>query len=228
MMVNKRSVLLFMGIALGLASCKNNDNVFPKVESTFLMTVNASADSLNMYLNGTRQNNGSTIFPVGSFGYLAEPSGQQNYQFKKAGQFNYLFSLPLNLKDSVNYSLYIYGTSASQTFTATDVLIPNSTSPDTTQIRFVNASPDAGNLSVTVGDTLSFTNQAFKSVTSFKQTGGGQKEVKIFQVGAATPKVDTLIVFEPGAIYTIFSKGLISGKGSAAFGVGVENHPFSE
>ncbi len=227
-MVNKRSVLLFIGIALGLASCKNNDNVFPKVESTFLMTVNASADSLNMYLNGTRQNNGSTIFPAGSFGYLVEPAGQQNYQFKKAGQFNYLFSLPLNLKDTVNYSLYIYGTSSSQAFTATDVLLPNSTSSDTTQIRFVNASPDAGNLNVTVGDTLSFTNQALKSVTPFEETGSGQKEVKVFQVGSATPKVDTVITFQPGAIYTIFSKGLINGKGSAAFGIGVENHPYRE
>jgi hypothetical protein len=117
--------------------------------------------------------------------------------------------------------LYLYGESAGQAFTTNDALFRDTLHLDTTQIRFVNISPDAGSLNVTVGDTLSFQAQAFKSSTAFKEIGGGQKEVKVTRAGATTPLKDTLIVFQPGFIYTLFSQGLLNGKGRAAFGVGV-------
>ena len=221
----KYSVLFFIAAIMGLASCKNNDEVFTPVVITYVNVVNASTDTLNFYLNGTRQNNGSSISPTSQSFYLTVPDGQQNYQFKKAGGTVVLFSVPLNLKDSVNTSLYVYGESASQTFTTADALISYTAHPDTTQIRFVNISPDAGSLNVTVGDTVSFTSQAFKSSTAFAQTGGGKKEVKVFLAGSVTATIDTPIVFQPGGIYTLYSKGLLKGKGNAAFNVGVAiNH----
>jgi len=88
-------------------------------------------------------------------------------------------------------------------------------------VRFVNASPDAGLLNVFVGDTVNFKSRAYKTSTVFLPTGSGQKEVKIYQVGVATPKVDTVIAFRPGRIYTLFSKGLINGKGNSVFSVGM-------
>jgi hypothetical protein len=219
-------VLFFIAGIIGFSSCKNNDEVFPKVVPTNINVVNATADTLNFYLNGTRQNNLSGLFPAGASLYLPVPSGQQNYQFKKAGGFTDLFSLPLNLKDSSYYSLYVYGEAASQTFVTTDVLLSYTLHPDTTQIRFVNVSPDAGNLNVTILnptalDTISIAPQAFKATSPFVLNPGGLQEIKVFQAGATTPKVDTVITFQQGAIYTLFSKGLINGKGNAAFGIGV-------
>jgi hypothetical protein len=219
------SALFFIAIIVGLTSCKNNDENFAPVVSTYFNVVNASTDTLNFYLNGTRQNNGSSLYPTGESLYITVPAGQQNYQFKKAGAFIDLFSVPLNLKDSTFYSLYVYGESASKTFTTTDALVQYVQSPDTTQIRFVNVSPDAGSLNVTVGDTLSFTGQAFKSSTAFGLIGGGSKEVKVTQVSSGTLLVDTTITFQPGSIYTLFSKGLLNGKGNAAFDVGVALNP---
>jgi hypothetical protein len=224
-MINRYTILLFIAAIIGLVSCKNNDEVFPPKVSTFFNVVNASTDTLNFYLNGTRQNNGSSINPNAQSFYLTVPDGQQDYQFKKIGATTILFSVLLNLKDSANTSLYIYGGSASQTFTTNDVLLTYKAHPDTTQIRFVNVSPDAGSLNVTVGDTVSFNSQAFKSSTAFALTGGGKKEVKIFLAGAVTAKIDTNIVFLPGGIYTLYSKGLLNGKGNAIFDVGVAtNH----
>jgi hypothetical protein len=222
-------VLLFIAAIIGLSSCKNNDEVLPKVVITNINVVNASTDTLNFYLNGTRQNNLSGLFPAGASLYLPVPAGQQNYQFKKAGGFTYLFSLPLNLKDSSYYSLYVYGESASQTFTNQDVLLTDTLHPDTTMIRFINVSPDAGSLNLTLINTLNLTSnniisfiaEPFKGSTQFVETPGGQEEVKVFQAGATIPKVDTTITFQQGASYTIFSKGLISGKGNAAFGIGI-------
>src|ERR1700759_3159597 len=100
------SILLFFAVVLLAESCKNNDEVFPTVHYCALNIVNASADTLNFYLNGTRQNNSSSIFPVGQSYYLPIPSGSENLQFKKAGTSGILFSFPAKL-DTVNYSLYL-------------------------------------------------------------------------------------------------------------------------
>ncbi len=220
-MNTRNSILALLFALTGLYSCKNNDEVFPVTGVAFFNVVNVSTDTLNFYLNGTRQNNTSSLYPGGQSLYLTVPDGQQNYQFKKAGGFNVLFSVPLNLKDSTNTSLYIYGETTGQAFITNDVLLRYTAHPDTTQIRFVNISPDAGTLNVTVGDTLSFMSQAFKSSTAFALIGGGQKEVKVTQAGVATLLKDTTIAFQPGFIYTLFTKGLLNGKGNAAFGVGV-------
>jgi len=217
----KCSILLFVAGVIGLLSCKNNDNVFKPFTFAHLNFVNASTDTLNIYVNGSRQNNNSSIYPNGQSFYLNVPDGQQNYQFKKAGSPVVLFSIPLTLKDSSTTSIYVYGVPASGTITTNDLLFKYSAFPDTTQIRFINLSPDAGNLDVSVGDTLSFKSQAFKSSTSFGFTRGGKKDVKIYQSGSSIPLADTSLTFQPGSIYTLFSKGVIGGKGNAAFGVGL-------
>ena len=218
--------LFFIVTVIGAASCKNNDEVFPKVLYTNINVVNASADTLNFYLNGTRQNNLSNLFPAGASLYLPVPSGLQNYEFKKLGGSTNLFSLPLSLKDSLYYSFYVYGETASQTFYTNDVLLKYTAHPDTTQIRFVNVSPDAGNLNMTIlnataMDTINLAPLAFKATSPFVLNPGGQQEIKIFLPGATVPKIDTTITFQQGASYTLFSKGLINGRGSATFGVGV-------
>jgi len=217
------SVLLFGVIIIGLTSCKNNDEVFAPVLSTGLTVVNASADTLNFYLNGTRQNNTSSLFPGGSAINSTVPAGLQNYQFKKAGGFSVLFSIPLTLTDSTYNSLYVAGESASLSFNTRDnIPMPsNNATSDTAYIRFVNAAPDIGSLNVYIGSVVNFKALAFKSSSAFLPLTGGQNEVKIFQAGAATPKIDTVITFQPNSVYTLFAKGLLNGKGNAVFDVGI-------
>jgi hypothetical protein len=216
-------LLLFAGM-LTVEACKNNDNVFPNVLPTNLNVVNASADTLNYYLNGTRQNNSSSLFPTGQSYYQTVNAGQATYQFKKAGSFSVLFSLPLKLTDSMNYSLFVCGTSADKSFLTLDQLYTD-TVTNSTQIRFVNASPDAGNLDFYAGDTINYKSAPFKGTSAFLATGSGMKEVKIYQAGSSTKLVDTLIPFQPGGIYTLFSKGLLKGTGTAVFDVGLTiNH----
>jgi hypothetical protein len=220
---------LFFAAVLIVESCKNNDEVFPNIKPCFFNVVNASPDTLNFYLNGTRQNDNSSLFPGSASGYTSINSGSENIQFKKNGGFNDLFSVPLVLTDSLNYSLFVTGTSASGAFNSVDIL-------DTTglgssylyfKVRFVNASPNAGNLDVSVGDSISFSAKAFKTISLFVAGGAGIKEVKIFPSGSTTnPLVDTSITFQADNLYTIFSKGQLNGKGSSAFNVGVTLNPF--
>jgi hypothetical protein len=214
------SILFFIAAAIGISSCKNNDNVFKPVVSSFLNVVNATGDTLNYFINGTRQNNASSMFPGGYTLYLPVPAGTQNYQFKKSGSPIVLFGLPLTLKDSTYNSLYITGETAGGAFHIVDTLLVD-TALNMCTIRFVNASPDAGNLNVTVGDTVNFKNRPFKSCSAFAATGSGRKEVKIYQTGNNTAKVDTTITFQPNKAYTLFSKGLLNGTGNSKFNVGV-------
>ena len=212
-------IILFIALA-GLTSCKNNDEVFKPFIFTDVTLVNASPDTLNFYVNGTRQNNASSLFPGGYFAHFDESAGLQNYQFKKAGTSAVLFTLPLTFKDSIFNSIYVAGETADKAFTTVDTLLTD-TLPNLATVRFVHASPDAGVLNVFIGDTVNFKLRSFKSSSVFLVVGSGQKKVMIFQAGSATPKIDTVITILPNKPYTLFSKGLINGKGTAAFNVGV-------
>jgi len=219
--MNTRYLVLFFVLVLaGLLSCKNNDNVFPKVSYTGITVVNASADTLNFYLNGTRQNSASSLFPAGNSGLKIVPSGLQNYQFKKAGRPDVLLSVPLNLTTNTFNSVYVTGETAASIFKTVDT-IPPDTVPLITSVRFVHAAPDAGNLDVFVGDTVNFKARAFKSTSVFSFTGSGKKEVRIYLSGSAIPIIDTPIIFQANAAYTLFAKGLLNGKGNSAFNIGI-------
>ena len=219
-MTKRFYILFFFAAVLAVESCKNNDSVFKPLLYAGLNVVNASADTLNFYLNGTRQNNSSSLYPGSQSFYLGVPQGAQNYQFKKAEAFSVLFSVPLTLKDSVSYSLYVAGESVDKTFSTTDSLYLD-TAQYSTQIRFVNASSEAGSLDAYVGDTLNYKSRAFTSSPVFLPTGSGIKQVKISVAGSSTLLVDTPITFQPGRIYTLFSRGTVKGTGNAKFRVGI-------
>ena len=213
-------ILLFVVTLLGFTSCKNNDNVFKTVLYSAVNVINASTDTLNFFLNGTRQNNASSLTPGSSSGYLTVPSGSENFQFKKAGTSTVLFNVPLTLIDSTNSSVYLTGESTDKAFYTTDNLLLD-TNKFTSTVRFVNAAPDAGNLTAFVGDTLSFANRAFKSSSAFAGVGSGQKEIKIYQTGSSVPKIDTVITMQTATIYTLYAKGLVNGTGNSKFSFGI-------
>jgi hypothetical protein len=219
-MIKRFYIFYFFAAILALEACKNNDSVYKTVIYTGVNVVNASADTLNYYLNGTRQNNGSSLYSGGQSFYLPVPVGAENFQFKKAGAFNVLFSVPLTLKDSTNYSLYVAGETADNSFSTIDDIDTTGTQNGIgTRIRFVNASPTTGNLDVTIGDTLSYTARPFKSSSNFLHTGSGTKEVKVLQGGSAI--IDTPITFQPGRVYSLVSRGMVNGVGSKKFTVGI-------
>jgi|SRR6185437_12211315 len=215
----KCSVLFYIAAVIGLASCKNNDSVLPAVvPPTGITVINASPDTLNFYLNGSRENGTSAIYPGGSSGLKLVPSGLQNYEFKKAGQPLALFGLRLKLRDSTFNSVYLTGESADKAFETVDTIPQLDT---LSAVRFVNAAPDAGILNVSVGDTVKFNARAFKSSSIFLITGNGQKEVKVYLAGFSTPKIDTTITIQPLTVYTLFTKGLLNGKGASVFSLGI-------
>jgi plastocyanin len=224
--------LLFFAVLTGLVSCKDKDLPQATPLQAYLNVVNATPDTIKYYINGTRQNNTSNLFVGGQTGYLYVPSGTQNYKFSDAvGKFPVLFATTYSLADSTYYSLFVAGTTPDKAFviadplSLADTILVHGIADTSAVIRFVNASPDSGPLNVTVGagDTVNFTNQAFGTHTNFTLFNAGAKEVKVFQTGSGTPKIDTTITFQPGNIYTLFTKGSVTGKGTATFSVTLTN-----
>jgi len=196
--------------------------VIAAIQTTNLNVVNASADTLNFYQDGTRVNNGSNLIPDGSLGYQTVTSGAQNYQFKKAGSPNTLVDIPLTLDVSTLtvqklYSIFIAGETSDKVFLTRDTLVNDTTGG--ASVRFVNASPITGTLDVTIGNTFSYKKMAFKSATGFIHVNSGNSTLTIYQSGSTTPLASGTITLVEGTSYTLFTKGLLNGTGKSAFGV---------
>jgi len=217
----KLPFLIILLLALGFTACKKNNDA-PSAEDTLaanLNVVNTTTDTLNYYLNGSRVNTTSSLYPFGSSGYVGVKIGEQNYQFKRLGNADVLFNLPLALDTNKSYSLYVSGRSAEQSFTSLDTIASDSLSR--VKIRFVNASPDAGNLDVSFNDTLKFSVRPYKSISVFLPVTVGEKHIKVFKSGTTTAISDTTRTFTASRVYTLFAKGSLTGTGGAKFGTGL-------
>jgi hypothetical protein len=219
--MNLRSkFLLFAAVTTGLLSCKNNDNVFPvKNYDAGFKIINASPNTINYFLNGTRLNNSGGLSPGVATLYIAPGDGRQNFEFKLNGTPEVLFAWPEVMPASiVNYTLYITGTTADKAFRTKEVL---NTDSGYVALGFVNASSAAGNLDVTVGDTSRFKATPFKTQEPFTRVADGEREVKIFKAGTTTVLKDTSFTVSQNHIYTIYTYGTPGATGNSQFGVGI-------
>ncbi|QHS57783.1 DUF4397 domain-containing protein [Mucilaginibacter sp. 14171R-50] len=218
MKVNRLIFIVFMAF-LGVQSCKKGDDAPITKPTTLINFINASTDTLNFYVNGSRLNTLASSYPQGSTGYISTPLGEQNYQAKKMGSPVELFDLRLPLDSGSIYSLYITDGTLENTFTTTDSLY---TLPDTvTTIRFVHTSPNLGGVDVFVGDTVNFKARTFKSASVFLEVNPGVKRIRIYKAGTTELLSDEQRTLQSRRAYTLFTKGALSTAGSASSGTGL-------
>jgi hypothetical protein len=218
--MNYRLPILFFLIALTtLVACKKNYIVAnTPAHPPGLNVINATADSLDFFINGTRQNIAADITPGGATYYLSVLFGTGNYSFKKAGSVVTLFSMPETLDTAADYTLFVCGESADKSFIQQD-FIPDDTVTNTSAVRFVNASPNAGaiNIAVSQGTSVSLTNCAFKYISNFLAIKDTINEVKVYNTSTGAALLDTTFTFLNGETYTLFTQGTPGGKGNSAF-----------
>ncbi|MCC8424025.1 DUF4397 domain-containing protein [Mucilaginibacter sp. UR6-11] len=214
--MNSRLLLLCLIIAVsGFLSCKKNSDDLPvSYNSTFIGVTNASADTLNVYQNGTRLNIGSTLLPSGQYTNLLVKAGTNNFQFKKAGSPNTLIDTKITLLDTVAYTLFVAGQSADKVFLLRDTVANDSTA----KVRFVNASPDAGSLDFSIANGPVYKSRAFKSATPFISVSPGKVVYSIYRQGIAVPLAMGTLTLTKHTSYTLFTKGLVNGTGTALLG----------
>ena len=210
---------MLLAVAItGVLSCKNNDNVFPtKNPDSGFRIVNASPNTINYFLNGTRLNNSGGLASGVATSYINVTAGQQNFQFKLDGSPDILFGWPEKMPDSVGYTLYITGNTADKAFRVQDVFAVDT---GFAALGFVNASA-AGDIDVAVGDTMRFKKASFKAQTEFKGISTGERDVKFYKAGTTTLLKDTTFTMSLNRVYTIYSYGTPGAKGSSQFGVAI-------
>lgn len=214
-------------IAVG-ACTKGSDAPTRITQTANLNVINAVTDvnAINFYLNGTRQNTSSAIFPGSTSGYNAFAIGQQQYQFKVDSQSRTLLAdVALNLpkKDS-SYTVVFTGLRKNNTLTTIftkDIFTSDTSNTTSTRIRFIQASQGTQVYDVFVGDTLSFKNQSFKNTTAFLKTGPGKKTVTVKVAGTSTVLLTTSVTVLSASYYTLFTYGQPNQTGANALATGI-------
>jgi hypothetical protein len=203
---------LFAILLMALAACVKNDPPIPDATTVNINVVNGSEDVLNYYLNGTRQNSTTGIFPLGASGYTAIPYGGlltfkrvfNNQTFENADA---LFSVPVNVDttDADNsYSLFVAGLTAENAFFVRDTLTGDSKNA---RLRFVVASPQVTKLQVYLNDTLRFATTTFKSNSGFNLVGNGVKRLEIKDANTGAVLYSTSFSLMVSRVYTLFTQG---------------------
>jgi hypothetical protein len=216
--------LILLIAVFSLAACKKNNDAPTTGLSTTLNIINASTDTVNFYLNGTRLNSNSNLYPLYSSGYITVLAGSQNFQIKRAfntttSNVQSLFTIPLKLDTAKYYSLFIAGETADHAFSTVDTLKAD-TSTSSCLLRFVNASPDAVSYDLTVGSSLKFSNRAFKSATGFTTVDTATyMPVALYQAGSATALIKDTVTLVAGKSYTIYTIGKQNGTGGSKLGL---------
>ncbi|MES2426594.1 MAG: DUF4397 domain-containing protein [Bacteroidota bacterium] len=211
-------LILFTIIVIGLTACsKNGDDRIGVNSVTPLNVINASGDTVNFYQNGTRLNIGSNLLPSGQYTGINVLVGNQNFQFKRAGTVNVVANAPLAIQALTNYTLFMAGESTDRVFLLKDTLITD-TLANVARLRFVNASPDAGNLDVTIASLPTYKNRTFGSATPFLSVPSGKVFYSVYRQGVTTPLASGNLTLTQHTSYTLFSKGLVSGTGTNLLG----------
>jgi hypothetical protein len=213
MMKFTRPVFMAFIVVLAWASCKKADDTAITTPTTLVNFINASSDTLNLYVNGSRLNTLSSTYPLGSSGYIPTPIGEQHYQVKKYKSPAVLFNLLLPFDVDI-HSLYVTDATPENTFITNDTLI---TIPVASSlIRFVHTSPQAGNVDVFVGSAVNFKARAFKTATVFLAIKSGDYRIVIKKAGTDQVLSDEIRTLQVGRSYTLFTKAGLSTGGATS------------
>jgi hypothetical protein len=205
--------MVFIGVIV-LVSCKKGDDSAPATPlKTSINFINASADTINFYVNGTRLNIAAASYPLASTGYLTTPLGEQNYEVKKDRNPNILFNLVLPVDTGKVYSFFVTDNTSANTFTVVDTL---KTVDTLSLIRFVNTSPKIEKIHIEVGDTVKFANNSFKFVSKYEHIRPGIKQIRVIDSATNKVLINETRTLQSGRAYTLFTKGALTATGSTA------------
>lgn len=98
-----------------------------------------------------------------------------------------------------------------------------STQSTTARVRVIHASPDAPNVNVYVDDVLTLRDLPFFFVSDYLDVAARTVQVRVTVAGNPGNVVvpNTPLTLNPGQVYSVVARGLVSGSGAQAFGVSV-------
>ncbi|MFI5451613.1 DUF4397 domain-containing protein [Pedobacter sp. UC225_61] len=192
-----------------LISCKKTT-----IESSNLVAfsvVNASPTfaTYDVYLNDGKLN--SVALPFGgSTKYGQYTAGTQNIKFTTSGRSESLLTKSISLTPNIYQTFYLIDRPGSlDGLLVTDDVSANSN--DKAFIRFINLSPDAPALDLTVTNGTSLiTGKAYKAASPFTTLASGTYSFDLKDGAGSVKATLPNAVLTAGKYYTIISRGLIN------------------
>lgn len=200
------SAVFFFGITM--TSCSKDTE---SVAYAYLSVANLSPTlgTYNIYVDGTKSNTSGAIAFGGVLAYNTLTAGSHTLHFTTESSIDALVSKTISLDENGIYSAFLIDKGADM-----DVLLVKDemtvSSTEKAFIRFINLSPDAPalDLSVVDGQTL-VSNKAFKSSSNFQEIDPKTYSFKLKADGEGKAVLADQEL-TAGRYYTIISKGLMT------------------
>ena len=220
--------LMIIGLAAGsllFNSCKKNETETTVISGLAIVNASPTPATYNVYLNGSTTRLNSAALPFGGTtgsNYYSLATGSNTIKFTSASSVESVLTKTITTNANTAYSYYLIGNTSANLdgLLVTDDL--SATSADKAFIRFINLSPDAASLdlSVTASTTSLIADKSYKSASAFIQVD--PKTYSFDIKDKATGAVKTTlkdVVITAGKNYTIIARGMNNPTGlEVAFG----------
>lgn len=204
------STLVLLGATLSFSSCKT-DVPEPEIVSALAITnASATVPSLDFVIEGTKVNNSALLFGQ-KVDYVRAYPGSRTADVYATGVAKSLYTAKFDLTAGLYHSLYILSTGQEVSYL---VVKDEFKSPvaDKAQLRFANLSSDSPSYNLELeGDTTTFSDRAYKTLTPYKYVKPG-----IFKVILRNKTTNAIVVsmdnveLKANKYYTIWAKGLVN------------------
>lgn len=212
----KQTLVLLSLAVFFLASCKNDDiDDLPQPDIAAFNVVNASPGqtSFNFALDNQIVNGPALTF-TDQTGYISAYTGIRKFDVTLGGTTQSILTDTLNLETDRYYSVFISGQSPLSTLVTEDDISAPATGK--AKIRFVQLSPDAGELTLGIkGGEALFQEQEFKTASAFISIDPAQYILEIEDDGGDA-LTERNVTIAAGKIYTVWAGGLLEGTGNSA------------
>jgi len=201
--------LCFSALVLVLASClDDDDSQNPATPVAFVSIYHASpnAPELDVIVDDRQVNR---LEFTDYTGYLNFYTGERNFKINPFNASNSLVDTTITFADGAFYSVFIVNNVPNvEALAVRDSA--SAPSEDKTKIRFINLSPDAGALEVTLndGDSSLFEAREFKQPSNFVEVDAASSSFVLSPAGSSDELVKVSdIELRPGRFYTIIARG---------------------
>lgn len=213
----KAVTFLFLS-ALFLGSCQKSKVEEPELQSAAnIVNATIGMPQITFFINKSRVH-GEPLKYTNESGYFTTFPGTLSFDVAADGITDYILKTNFTFKQKTYHTIFITGesTSVSALFTEDDLTNPPS---GKSKIRFVNLSPDAGNLVLSLKNGAAlFPNQAYKSASQFLALDPGVYDLQL-KTATGTVLIDKNVTLISGTIYTAWANGMRYGTSNSPMGL---------
>lgn len=232
MMLKNYSRQIFGTLAISLLSIllfscgEDSETDLDMQGETGVMLVHSApnTDGIRLFIDSIALN--SSVLYSDKTPYLISKVGRRKASLKLSSSDEVLIDQDIFLNPQRNYSFFVADKRNDDEKLSYVAVVDDLKKPtrERIKLRFLNMIPDTLRLDIRTqfsSDTVSrvtFSNAAFKSVSTFQDLKAGTYEFAALKAGRLTDTVirTQTVTFEEGKIYTMWVGGLVSGQGNKA------------